>query len=87
MKQTILWHEECLVNCKRTHREAQEQINRMQRSLDYQVAKIAFYAQQIETAKAEGRTAFDEEQYMKRRKSLIVNPPPEIYTLSRPRGE
>ena len=67
MKFPIKWHEECLINHRATvlkeikaFQQLQERIARMQKDL-------AFHELQIETAKKEGKNAYDAELYLKKR--------------------
>ena len=64
---SVKWHEECLVNMKRTSEREKEEISALQTKVYKLDIEIFKYENQIARAKKECRSHFDNEKYNIRR--------------------
>lgn len=71
MTKSIAWHEQCLVNWKRTMKEREAELLRLNTMIEHQRVNLNFYVEQIETAKKEGKEGFDSGRYLVKR---VINP-------------
>ena len=69
MKQSIEWHEGCLKNRMDLMIKEQEQIDRMQKSIDESMKRYLFLYKQIEKAKKQGKKEFDSDSFLVKRKA------------------
>ena len=70
MKHDIAWHENCLKNSKATYdREFKQFENERERLLRWE-KELLFLQEQIKEAKRRGKAEFDEEKFMKTKKTL-----------------
>lgn len=65
--QPILWHQQCLENQKAYLARELYSLKRMQMFVERLKAEADFYELQIETAIAQGKTAFDCDRFMIKR--------------------
>jgi len=65
----VSWHEECLRNQKHHLAAKEADIRRMEAEVARLRDSVAFRERQIAAAKAAGKEKFDEEQYLRPRKS------------------
>jgi hypothetical protein len=63
MKRPISWHEDCLVNQKRSLQQEKERLERAQKSYDDLLTRVIFYEQQIIEAKIKGKNDFDSNKF------------------------
>ena len=60
----ISWHEDCLTNYIASRDEKQRQVDRLTAELGQMNREISFRRMQIETAKAKGKVAYDDDRFM-----------------------
>jgi hypothetical protein len=68
MKMNIKWHEDCLSNQWNTYRQKSELVKRENERMVVMKRETEFYATQIEQAKKQGKTGFDESKFLRNRR-------------------
>lgn len=69
MKKSIAWHEECLKNQGYSLKRLEEECARTQKELEKARREFQFYAQQIAIATQQGKTGFDQDRFLVKRRS------------------
>lgn len=64
----ISWHEECLKNMRQHCARIGEVARLKQREFDECRAKLSFAEEQLSTAKKEGKSSYDKEKYLIKRR-------------------
>lgn len=65
MKMPNEWHQQCLINTKRTLQEAQKEMSRIEANVKRLIEDVALYEFQINLALAQKRDGFDREKFGK----------------------
>jgi hypothetical protein len=76
MKESIEWHERGLKNREASLVREREKLKAMTQDIERREQSAAFLRLQIETAKAEGKKAFDRDKYLVKRKVKQDAPKP-----------
>ena len=68
MKHNISWHKECLAASKAYYENEMKILEDLRRSLERDRKAVEFYEAQIAKAEAMGKSSFDADKFMARRK-------------------
>ncbi len=63
MKMPVKWHEECLVNMRKSLQRDRDAFERMRARLEREESEVSLYESQVDRAKREGRESFDSERF------------------------
>lgn len=66
---TLAWHRECLTNATAHVYGLRRDVERRIAELARSESEIAFYAEQIAAAEKQGKSAFDRERFLAKRKT------------------